>query len=159
MRFTPVSEEEAATVNLLPKGDYDAVVKSCIEKTSKKQNPMFEVDLIVYGPEGKERTVRDWLVCTDTGQAKLQAFCKSAGQWDAYTNGELCAETFADASVRVKIGVEEGDGEYPPKNSVKSYLPKKLPVNPAKTSGTIPGVDPAKRTAANAVASSDDIPF
>jgi hypothetical protein len=160
MRFSPVSEEEAATVNLLPRGDYDAVVKACTEKTSKKNgNPMFEVDLVVYGPDGKERKVRDWLVCIDTGQAKLQAFCKSAGQWDAYVAGELCAESFIDTSVRVKLGVEEGEGDFPPKNSVKNYLSRKLPVIPAKSSGTLPGVDPAKRAAANAVAADGDIPF
>lgn len=155
MRFTPVSEEEAASANLLPKGDYDAVVKSCAEKTSKSQNPMFEVDLTVYGPDGKEKNVRDWIVCIDSQQAKLQAFCKSAGQWDAYQNGELCGDTFIDASVRVKLGVEPG-GDFPPKNTVKAYLPKKLPVNPQKP---LQGVSPSQRAAAIAGTPADDIPF
>lgn len=155
MRFTPVSEEEAATVNVFPKGEYEAVVKSATEKTSKASgNPMFEVDLVVYGPDGKERNVRDWLVCTDTGQAKIQRFCKAAGQWDAYMAGELCADTFKDASVRVKLKIDMGDGEFPPKNAVVDYLPKKLPLNPQ-----LPGVDPSKRTAAIAGTPSEDIPF
>lgn len=155
MRFTPVSEEEAATVNVFPKGEYEAVVKNAVEKTSKSSgNPMFEVDLTVYGPDGKERNVRDYLVCTDTGQAKIQRFCKAAGQWDAYQAGELCADTFKDASVRVKLKIDMGDGEFPPKNAVVDYLPKKLPLNPQ-----LQGADPAKRDAANAAATGDDIPF
>lgn len=155
MRFTPVSEEQAQTVNLFPKGLYDAVVKSALEKTSKSSgNPMFEVELTVYGQDGKERSVRDYLVCTDGGQAKLQRFCKAAGQWDAYMAGELCGDTFTDASLRVKLGIDEGTGEFPPKNKVVDYLPK------APAAAPLPGVDPAKRAAAIAAAVGEDgIPF
>jgi hypothetical protein len=83
MRFTPVSEEQAAGV--WPKGEYDALVTEAVEKTSKSSNnPMIELTVLVYGPEGKEKSIRDWLVSTDGGQAKIQRFCKSAGLWDMY---------------------------------------------------------------------------
>lgn len=154
MRFTPVTEEQAATVNLFPKGEYDAVVKSAVEKTSKSNNPMFEIDLTVYGPEGKQRVVRDWLVCTDGGQAKLQHFCKSSGQWDAYQAGELSAHAFVDSSVRVKLGIDEGTGEFAPKNKVVDYLSAKV-----TTADKLQGVPDAKRKAAAKAMPDDDIPF
>lgn len=154
MRFTPVSEEQAQTVNLFPKGIYDAVVKIVLEKTSKTSgNPMFEVELTVYGPEGKERNVRDYIVCTDAGQAKLQRFCKACGQWDAYQSGELCGDTFSDASLRVKLGIDEGTGEYPPKNKVVDYLP-----TPPKAAAELEGVSAAQRKAGGNLPDGD-IPF
>lgn len=154
MRFTPVSEEQAQTVNLFPKGIYDAVVKAAVEKTSKtSNNPMFEVELTVYGPEGKERSVRDYLVCTDGGQAKIQRFCKAAGQWDAYQSGELCGDTFNNSSLRVKLGIDEGTGEFPPKNKVVDYLPP-TPKAPAE----VAGVSAVQRKAASGLPDAD-IPF
>ena len=57
MRFAPVSEEIAA--GCLPKGEYDAVVNSAVEKTSKAGNPMIELELTVYGQAGAEVKVKD----------------------------------------------------------------------------------------------------
>jgi hypothetical protein len=125
MRFNPVSEEEAQKANLFPKGDYDAVVESSIEKVSKTNNEMIELVLLVYGPEGKERRLKDWLVATDGGQAKIQRFCKSADLWDEYQAGELTAYLCDGANVRVKLGTEPGKDGYPPKNKVADYLPRK----------------------------------
>src|SRR5262245_2615995 len=149
MRFTPMSEEEA---RCLPKGEYEAVVSKALDKVSKSSgNEMIELDLTVYGPGGKEKLVRDWLVATDGGQAKIQRFCKAAGQWDAYQAGEVSSHTCLDAHVRVKLGIDEGDGEYPPKNVVKDYLPAKLEPPkppPATGNGRKEGVSPQQRAAA-----------
>jgi hypothetical protein len=164
MRFTPVSEEEAAAVNLLPKGDYDAVVQSAVDKTSKTSgNEMIELTLTVYGDDSKERKVRDWLVSTDGGQAKIQRFCKSAGLWDMYQSGELSADCCGNVNVRVKIGQQPGEGDYPPKNKVVDYLPPKASVRPASS---LQGVPPTQTRAAGtgrsdptAPPTQDEIPF
>lgn len=133
MRFDPVSEEEAQSANLFPKGEYDAVVESSVEKTSKaKGNEMIELVLLVYGPEGKERRLKDWLVATDGGQAKIQRFCKSADLWNEYQAGELTAYLCDGANVRVKLGTEEGKDGYPPKNKVADYLPRQAAAEKAK---------------------------
>lgn len=148
MRFTPKTEEEAAAANLLPKGDYDAVVRTAVDKVSKTSgNDMIELELVVYGPSGEQKLIRDYLVATDGGQAKIQRFCRSAGMWDAYQAGELYADGMKDASVRVKVKVEAAKGDFGPKNGIADYLPRKLPVNP-QADRELRGVDPAKRTAA-----------
>lgn len=157
MRFTPVSEEEASGV--WPKGEYDAVVKSAEDKVSRSSgNQMIELTLNVYGEFGQERLVRDWLVATDGGQAKIQQFCKSAGLWDLYQTGELTDRSCVDQNVRVKLGIEEGRDGYPPQNKVAGYLPRKVAA-PAPAPELV-GVDPALRRAANAAGvPDDDIPF
>jgi uncharacterized protein DUF669 len=166
MRFTPVSEEDAA--GCYPKGEYDALVANATEKTSKTGNPMIEVDLTVYGPNGQENNVRDWLVGTDGGQYKIQRFCKSADLWETYQAGELCADSCKELRVTVKLGIEEGDGQYPPRNKVMDYMPRKLssapsagqPVAKPEPRKELPGVDPVQRRAAvGAAAPGDDIPF
>lgn len=145
MRFTPVSEETAAGV--WPKGEYDALVTEAIEKTSKSSgNPMIELTLTVYGQGGEEKSLRDWLVSTDGGQAKIQRFCKSAGLWDMYQAGELSADSCKDANIRVKLGADDGGDEYPPKNTVRDYMPKT--VAPKPPAAPLLGVSPTQRSAA-----------
>lgn len=160
MRFTPVSEEQAAGV--WPKGEYDALVTEAAEKTSKKDNPMIQLTLLVYGPDGKEKSIRDWLVSTDGGQAKIQRFCKSAGLWDMYQAGELSAESCKDASVKVKLGADEGDDDYPPRNSIRDYIPKGVVVMPIEQKPAMQGT-PKPKTADRAdmtkPPTGDDIPF
>lgn len=157
-----MSEEDAAAINLLPKGEYDAVVKTAVEKVSKASgNDMIELDLTVYGSQGEQKLVRDWLVSTDGGQAKLQRFCKSADLWETYQAGEICADSLRDASVRVKVVIEEGKDGFQAKNKIADYLPRKLPVNPQTE---LRGVSPSQRNAGLAATppgppNPDDIPF
>lgn len=148
MKFTPVSEEQASGV--WEKGEYEALVESGIEKTSKTGNPMIELELTVYGPEGKEKKIRDWLVATDGGQAKIQRFCKSAGLWDTYQSGELSGPSCEQANVIVKLGVEDGNDQYPPKNAIRDYMPKKAAEPKPTTSlrGKTEGVSPQQRAVA-----------
>jgi hypothetical protein len=162
MRFTPVSEEQAAGV--WPKGEYDALVTEAVEKTSKSSNnPMIELTVLVYGPEGKEKSIRDWLVSTDGGQAKIQRFCKSAGLWDMYQAGELSAEACKDVTVKVKLGADEGDDEYPPRNNIRDYMPKGVVVKPVLAESALQGVPASQRVPARAdmtkPPTGDDIPF
>lgn len=121
MRFSPVSEEEAA--DMWPKGEYDALVTLAVEKKSKKDNDMFELSLTVYDGE-REKKLKDWLM--PDYPAKLQAFCKSGGFWDEYQAGELTAHLITEANVRVKLGNEKPSDEYPtPRNKVIGYVPRK----------------------------------
>jgi hypothetical protein len=141
MRFAPVSEEEAA--RLWPKGEYDALVTLAVEKQSKKGNDMFELSLTVYDGE-KETKLKDWLM--PDFPAKLQAFCKSGGFWDEYMAGELSAHLITEANVRVKLGVQEGDDEYPPRNKVVGYVKRKTAIEKAAESKAAPqGVPPKQQ--------------
>lgn len=152
MKFNPVTEEQAAGV--LPDGEYDALVTAATEKMSKKNNPMIELDLTVYGE--REQQVRDWLLSGETGAWKLQRFCKSADIFDTYQAGELSDATCRDRNVRVKLKTQPSDGKYPPRNQIVDYLPRKAATTPAKE---LPGVPAAQTRAAQKAASGDDIPF
>lgn len=138
MRFSPVSEDQASRV--WPKGEYDATVEAAIETTSKSSgNDMLEVHLKVYGQNGKEQKLRDYLVHTEGGAYKFQRFCKSAGQWDAYQAGEITGATFQNANVTVKLGEEKGTDDFPPRNKVLDYMPTKLDTPAPKATRKPPG--------------------
>ena len=142
MRFQPKSEEEAA--GCLPKGEYDAVVASAVEAVSKSSgNDMIALELTVYGQGGRTVTVKDWLLSTDTGQRKLQGFCKSAGLWDIYQAGELTAAGCLNRNVTVSLKIEDGD--YGPQNKVAYYKNSK-PEEPAAPA--MHGVSPQQQRAA-----------
>ncbi len=165
MKFAPVSEETAA--GCFPKGEYEAVIKNAVEKTSKaKGNPMIEVELTVYGADSAEIELKDWLVCTDGGQRKIQRFCRSADLWGTYEAGELCADSCIGLNVTVKLKTEE-DEEYGPRNKVADYMPRKAAgAAPEKPASNLPGVSASQRANAGAgradpakPPTGDDIPF
>ena len=149
----------------MPKGEYDAVIKSAVEKNSKKGNPMIEATFTVFGEGGTEVEIRDWLLSGDMGQRKLQRFCKSADLWDTYQAGELCADSCTDLNVRVKVIIEESD-EYGPRNKIADYVPRKAAVTPEPTKAALQGVPAEQRARGGsgrkdptAPPTGDDIPF
>ena len=138
MRFTPTSEEDAA--GCLPKGEYDAVVSTAVETTSKAGNDMIAIELTVYGQGGRTVNVKDWLL--SNGQRKLQGFCKSAGLWDIYQAGELTAAGCLNRNVTVSLKIEDGD--YGPQNKVAYYKSSK----PEEPAAAMHGVSPQQQRAA-----------
>lgn len=138
MRFNP----DAAS-GLLPVGQYAATVKLAKDKTSKAGGEMIELILTVYGPDGLQVDVFDYLLASDNWQWKVRHFCESAGL--DYARGELLADWCADQTVRVNIGVEKKEG-YAEKNRVLDYLPRATAVT---ATATEPGHFPID----------DDIPF
>jgi hypothetical protein len=170
MRFSPVSEEQAA--RLWPKGEYDAVVEFAKDTTSKSSgNEMLEVHFKVFGANGAEQKIRDYLVSTEGGAFKLQNFCKAADLWDQYQAGDLNAELCRDVRLTVKLGEEKGNDDYPPRNKITGYVRSKasadvaMPSAPAKRP-LPPGVSPQQQRAAGtgraeptAPPTADDIPF
>lgn len=164
MRFAPVSEETAA--GCFPKGEYEAVVKNAVEKTSKSSgNPMIEVELTVYGPDSAEVDIKDWLVSSDGGQRKIQRFCRSADIWATYEAGELCGDSCIGLNVTVKLKIED-DEDYGPKNKVADYMPRKAAGAAEKPAGNLQGVSPSQRSNAGPgradpakPPTGDDIPF
>lgn len=162
MRFTPVSEETAA--GCFPKGEYEAIVAKASQKVSKKGNDMIELELTVYGPEGATATVKYWILSNDTGAYKLQRFCKSSGQWDLYQAGEISADHCLNQNVTVKLGIQDDNPDFPPRNKIADYMPRKLAApNPA---GEVRGVSPQQRSAAGTgrpdptkPPTGDEIPF
>lgn len=107
--------------DLFKKGTYEAVVKGAKERTSQKGNAMLELLVEVYGPDGKRRSVYDYLVNTDDMAWKTRHFCEAAGQ--DYERGEIDPASVIDSSVRVVLDIEPAKNGYKAKNKINDYLP------------------------------------
>jgi len=108
-------------MSLLPEGEYDAVVYEAREKTSQAGNPMVELMLTVYGPEGATVTIFDNLVSTPRALWKLRHFMESAGL--DFSRGELLPDDVKDKNVRIHTQIEKQTG-FQDKNKVVDYLPR-----------------------------------
>jgi len=157
MKFEPKSREELS--NLLPKGEYKAMVQSAEEKQSSKGNPMITLKLEIYDDQGNKRIVSDHLILIESMMWKLYDFCESAGIMDRYDAGDVSAYDCMDKSVHCKVVQKEAEGDFPAKNEIKSYfLPK-------SSTAHVPPAAPVKRAAPKnervSVASGEDpeIPF
>jgi len=118
--YTPVSEIEA--LDLMPKGEYQAIVRSCESTTSSKGNPQLTVVLLVYDSKGKEKIVTDYL-SEFHFQFKLRHYLVSLFGEEAYTKGVNPLKSEGMGLI-VKIYIQEDkNGKYPPKNAVADYLP------------------------------------
>src|SRR5579859_8024183 len=121
MRTTPRSETEAVAAarnELLRAGWYDTEFREAVEKTSLRDNDMIEVDVAVSDPDGNERLLRDWLVDTPRGAAKLRHACEAAGVIERYEAGEIVASDFLGKRCRVRVVVDKKRG-YPDRNMIE----------------------------------------
>lgn len=104
---------------LLPSGDYDAVVKRAELKVSAQGNDMIELILTCYAAGGIRGDVYDYLVFTPGALYKIKQFSESAGL--DFGRGELQAEECSGKNVRVSVGISKQAG-YADKNKVADYL-------------------------------------
>ncbi len=149
--YTPMDEQEAMQerFQLLPAGEYDAVIEKSEDKVSANSgNPMMDMTLSVYDQMGKPHTVRDFLVFTKAMMWKVIHCAESVGAINQYKNGKLCSQVVRGSRVRVKIGIEEGKiisedklqgkpsgSKYPDKNKVDDYIKMSL-VSTSSTQGS-----------------------
>lgn len=138
--YQPMTESEAMQerFQLLKEGEYDAVIESSEDRISANSgNPMMDMKLTVYDANGKEHSVRDFLVFTKSMMWKVVHFANAAGLMTEYEEGKLCSEVAVGANIRVKIIVEPGSlipedklngkpygSRYPDKNKVDEYIGK-----------------------------------
>ncbi len=135
--YTPMSETEAmqSRFQLLPDGEYDAVITASEDKVSASGNPMMAVTLTVFDDSGKSQEIRDWIVFTPSMMWKAIHFADSAQLMAEYEGGTLCSDIARDKRLRVKIVSEEGSvippdklkgkslgSKYPDKNKVEDYI-------------------------------------
>jgi hypothetical protein len=122
MRMTQRSASEAAAVTQaanepLKPGDYPAEIREAANKVSARENDMIELLVAVFDVHGNERLLRDFLVDTPRGAAKLFSACEAVGIVGAH---EIDATDFAGKRCRVRVSIEKRRG-YPPRNVVESY--------------------------------------
>jgi hypothetical protein len=151
MRFQSKTEQQIDSEELTPEGWHEAEVTSAEEKTSKTGNPMIEIRLKVYTPNG-ERTMRDWML--PTFPRKLKHFCDAAGLESEYTLGCVEANHCTGKVVMVEVKHTEGKGEYAGRTNANANDYKKVERVSAARSKPAPKPMPA-----NVEISPDDIPF
>jgi hypothetical protein len=130
------SEAMQERYQLLPDGEYSAVISSPIDKISQNSgNPMIEVILTVYDANGKDHTVKDYLSYSRSMAWKMIHCAESAGKLQEYKDKKFCADVIRGCNVKVRIGTEKGGeipidklkgkapgARYPDKNKVEDYI-------------------------------------
>jgi hypothetical protein len=150
MKVTPRTEEELEMDGLLPEGTYPFSVQQAEEKVSKKGNAMIKLTLRLYGENGREGIVWDYLM--DSMPQRLAQFCRFTGLEDRYNAGEVEAPDCENREGYVTIRTEKGKDGFPPKNVVHYYSAKPAPKPAAKVTTGL--------TKADGAADEDDsIPF
>lgn len=137
LAYKKLTEQEDQMRNVLEKGEYPFHVKSIMEKPTKKgTNKMLEVELSILDINGKECTIKDWIMLDmDEMLWKLRHFSATLGLLDKYEDGTLDARDFLNKNgvVRLSIADYEKDGELRKINRVSDYLqPGKSKGNTAK---------------------------
>lgn len=121
MKFTPKTDDELATENLLQPGDYDFEISDAEETVSKAGNSMIKMKVKVFDQLGSYRIVFDYLM--ESVAFKLKHAAKSCGLSEAYDNGELEAYDFINRSGKCKIIIQKDkSGQYPDRNGIADYL-------------------------------------
>ena len=159
---------------LLPDGEYDFQVKSATDKTSSSGNDMIELVLTLWGPDGNERTLWDYLVDQENAEWKTRAFARATGLEHCYDSGSFAARDCINASgkclVRTQKARTVNGTTYDPRNIVKGYIDPNIEDAPKAK----PAIEGAGKKRAPAAApppekgelvgpgggmSADDIPF
>lgn len=154
MRFTPRSEEEVATANLLQPADYPFEVLEAEDKVSKQGNEMIALKLKIEIDDGM-RIVFDYLL--EAVEYKLRHFFDSIGMLDEYESGDISAEDVVGAAGIAKIIIQPAKGGYDAKNSVKDYVKRAVAVTKSKGAKKI--AKPVSKPAVVDDDMDDEIPF
>jgi hypothetical protein len=131
MQFQPKTEEQIIAENLWPEGEYDFEIVKAEEKISKTKpdgsggNPMIQLTVKIFSPEGKFRLVDDFLM--EKMAFKLRHCADACRLLDKYNIGELRDTDFVGKAGRCEVVIQEGQkkpdgGKYPDKNTIKDYI-------------------------------------
>lgn len=130
------SEAMAERYQLLPEGDYPAVIDSSVDKISENSgNPMMDMTLSVFDKNGRSHSVRDFLPFTRNMAWKMIHCAESAGLLKEYQDKKFCSSLMVGKNVVVRIVLEKGGeipehklngkppgSKYPDKNKVEDYV-------------------------------------
>jgi len=116
-----MSEDELArSSSLLEEGVYPFEVISASETISKTGNEMIKIKLNVFGQNGQQAHVLDYLL--EKLAFKLRHFCEVTGLLPKYDNGSLSELDCEGKQGWLKLKVEPATGGYSAKNSVADYV-------------------------------------
>lgn len=155
VNFKPKTEKQLVEETLIPAAIYPFEVIEAADKTSKAGNPMIELSLRIFLPDGRERVLKSWIM--EKMQFQLFHFCAYTGLQTKYDAGTLAAADCVGRSGYAKIVIQaDKKGEYPDRNSVADYMRSadgKMPApggKPQPTDKQLSNVDDGK---------GEDVPF
>jgi hypothetical protein len=121
MRFDfSQNQSTKAAKPLLPVGVYSFEISSALADISKAGKPTIKLTLNVKDATGKKHEVVDYL---SAGYAvKIKELCQATGLDRLLHTNEINASDFKDARGLCVVFIKAGDGTYPDKNEIKSYL-------------------------------------
>lgn len=132
MPFTPKNEDELQKDILLEPGDYDFEVIGAESSISKSGSPMLHLTIAVYSKDGAKNFIDDYIVDPSSfspGRAQsfvmrqLRHFCAATGLLKSYNQGLMPSpEECLGKSGRCKIGIEDKNPQYAPRNVIRDYL-------------------------------------
>ena len=145
-----VEQTEAVSFDLLPKGEYPAIIMGCTPKSSanKPGSRYVSMEVTVIGGKGKGRKV--WgnftthhptsATAVQIGRGQIKAAFLAAGVQSS-SPVDLVA---AQQPIMVSIGIEKGNDAYPDdKNSIKGFKP----ITPDQLAALEGGSEPAPQAA------------
>jgi hypothetical protein len=153
-----MTEDELIRASLLEPGVYPFEVMTAVDKISKTGNEMIELKLNVFG-DNQEAHVFDYLL--EKMAFKLRHFAEATGLIADYEVGSLDALACLNKMAYAKIGVDKGNGSFPPKNVVLDYVKAEVAGAPTTKNSLLEALSPAtpKPTSRLAPAAAGDKPF
>ena len=118
--MTQFNYDPKDAVQLVPEGEYEAVVFTAETGKTKKDDSKLGITSKVYGPEGRSPLVTDNIVAP-FGIRRLKQLCAATG---VAFNGEVNAQDFVGKNVKVKVIVKHDEtGQYDDRNDIRAYMP------------------------------------
>lgn len=126
MKHTPVTEEQLKEAGLLPNGVYDFTITEAKETVSGSGNDMFALKLDVFEPDGKARSILDWIL--PSFAKKYKHIHDACGLLDLYTSGETKPDDLVGKSGKLFLTIgkpyTDKNGIERINNSVEDYVKK-----------------------------------
>jgi hypothetical protein len=153
-----MTEDELIRASLLEPGVYPFEVMTAEDKVSKTGNEMIELKLNVFS-DNQEAHVFDYLL--EKMAFKLRHFAEATGLISDYEVGSLDALACMGKVAYVKIGIDKGNGSFPPKNVVLDYVKAEVAGAPPTKNSLLEALKPdaPKPTSRLAPAAAGDKPF
>jgi phytoene dehydrogenase-like protein len=120
----PVADETGAPI------EYSAAVTKVEDKTSKKTgNPMEVWSVTVYGAEGDDREIKEYVVIPGA-TFKIKQLARALGRVAEFDAGTFHAEDHLGEMLKVHLAIEEQEG-FDERNKIGKYLPASKPADGA----------------------------
>jgi len=166
MRYTPYSENEIKSMNIMDAGVYSFQVaevettKNGHPMSDRNGNDMCKLKLTLWDSESRERVVYTYITGDSNFAYKLRHFAKTTGMLKEYEDGTLnmrdAVGLQGTAEIVIKKGTPKQDGSgdvWPDRNDVKDF------VGEGQAAGHFVSSAPPQGHPATQNIPQDDLPF